>query len=116
MSHNAKGTTMIKNSKISKTFQYMTCKFCVSSLLQRDELLNLVEPNNKVLKEKAQSNHHLIHEKRNNATHYKDHKCNNKVVDFKDHMHEEVKKELNGKTMKLIEALFITSKFNPFKH
>jgi hypothetical protein len=62
----------------------MTCKFCVSSLLQRNELLNLVEPNNKVLKKRAQSNHHLIHEKRNNATHYKNHKCNNKVVGFKD--------------------------------
>lgn len=62
----------------------MTRKFCVSSLLQRNELLNLVEPNNKVLKKRARSNHHLIHEKRNNATHYKDHKCNNKGVDFKD--------------------------------
>jgi hypothetical protein len=36
---------MSESSKLEGLPNYNTCKFCVTNLLQRDELIDLVEPN-----------------------------------------------------------------------
>jgi hypothetical protein len=44
-SYNAEGLLVSENSKLGGLFNYSMWKFCISNLLQRNELINLMEPN-----------------------------------------------------------------------
>jgi hypothetical protein len=44
-SYNVEGSLVLKNSKLGGLFNYSTWKFCISNLLQRNELIDLMEPN-----------------------------------------------------------------------
>ncbi len=44
-SYNVKGSLVSENSKLGGLFNYSTWNFWISNLLQRNELIDLVEPN-----------------------------------------------------------------------
>jgi hypothetical protein len=44
-SYNAERSLVLENSKLGGLFNYNMWKFCISNLLQRIELIDLMEPN-----------------------------------------------------------------------
>ncbi len=45
VSYNVEGSSISKNSKLGKLFNYSMWKFHISDLLQKNELIDLMEPN-----------------------------------------------------------------------
>ncbi len=47
-SYNVESSSILENSKLGRLFNYNTWKFCISNLLQRNELIDLVQFNSDV--------------------------------------------------------------------